>query len=305
VAPLRDGLAEQGPLAQDGGVRYGLSLPNGGECGDPRFLVELASRAETAGWEGLFLEDYVSYQGDPAERTCDVWPTLGAIAVATERMRLGTSVTPLPRRRPWNVAREAAAIDQLSEGRFVLGVGIGDVGDHVASDASFTHFGEPRERRVRAEMLDEALTIIDGLWRGEPFSFAGKHYRLDEVTFVPRPVQQPRIPIWVGGGYPHPGPTQRALRWDGSFLYRSVVAEDGTTDEGIMSAEDVAQLRAMAGDRQFDIAVGGHPRPQDLDAERAHIRAVAEAGATWWVEWIPPDERDVMRTAVDRGPLRP
>src|SRR5688500_1035451 len=95
-------------------LRYGLSLPNGGECADPRFLVELAVRAEGAGWDGLFLEDYVSYQGDPREPTCTVWATLGAIAVRTERLKLGTSVTPLPRRRPWNVAREAAAIDQLS-----------------------------------------------------------------------------------------------------------------------------------------------------------------------------------------------
>ena len=285
-------------------LRYGLSLPNGGECGDPRFLVELAQRAEGAGWEGLFLEDYVSYQGDPAEPTCDVWPALAAIAMVTERMRLGTSVTPLPRRRPWNVAREAAAVDQLSGGRFVLGVGIGDVDDHVVADASLTHFGETGDRRTRAEMLDEALTIIDGLWTGEPFSFTGKHYRVGEVTFLPRPIQRPRIPIWVGGGYPLPGPTRRAVRWDGSFLYRSLLAEDGSTSEGVMSADDVRDLRKRAGNRPFDIAVGGHPRPDDMDAERAHIKAVAEAGATWWVEWVPPDDRDTMRAAVDRGPLR-
>lgn len=138
-----------------GMVRYGLSLPNGGECGDPRFVLELAERGEAAGWEGLFMEDYVSYQGDPHAPTCDVWTTLGAIAVRTRRIILGTAVTPLPRRRPWNVAREAAAIDQLSEGRFVLGVGIGDAGEHVVADASLTHFGEVRDRRQRAERLDE------------------------------------------------------------------------------------------------------------------------------------------------------
>jgi alkanesulfonate monooxygenase SsuD/methylene tetrahydromethanopterin reductase-like flavin-dependent oxidoreductase (luciferase family) len=285
-------------------LRYGLSLPNGGECGDPRFLVELAERAESAGWEGLFLEDYVSYQGDPREPTCDVWPALGAIAVRTERLVLGTSVTPLPRRRPWNVAREAAAVDQLSNGRFVLGVGIGDVGDHVARDASLTHFGESADRRARAEMLDEGLTILDGLWSGQPFRFSGKHYQVDEVAFLPTPVQRPRIPIWVGGGYPIAGPTRRALRWDGSLLYKVVVAEDGSTDEGVMGAEDVRHLRELAGDRPFDIAVGGHPRPGDVDAERAHIRSVRDAGATWWVEWLPPADRGTMRSAVDRGPLR-
>jgi alkanesulfonate monooxygenase SsuD/methylene tetrahydromethanopterin reductase-like flavin-dependent oxidoreductase (luciferase family) len=285
-------------------LRYGLSLPNGAECGDPRFVLELAERGEAAGWEGLFLEDYVSYQGDPHAPTCDVWTTLGAIAVRTQRLVLGTSVTPLPRRRPWKVAREAAAIDQLSDGRFVLGVGIGDAGDHVVADASLTHFGEVVDRRTRAEMLDEGLTIIDGLWRGEPFQFTGKHYQIEEVTFLPRPVQQPRIPIWVGGGYPLPGPTRRALRWDGSFLYKLDVMEGGEAKEGVMSPDDVRRLRAMAGDRSFDIAVGGAPRGEDVDAEKAHIQAIHEAGATWWIEWIPPGDRDTMRRSVDRGPLR-
>jgi alkanesulfonate monooxygenase SsuD/methylene tetrahydromethanopterin reductase-like flavin-dependent oxidoreductase (luciferase family) len=285
-------------------LRYGLSVPNGGECGDPRFLVELAERAEAAGWDSFFLEDYVSYQGDPRAPTCDVWAALGAIAVRTKRMVLGTSVTPLPRRRPWNVAREAAAIDQLSEGRFVLGVGIGDVGDHVLTDASLSSFGEVLDRRTRAEMLDEGLEIIDGLWKGEPFQFRGKHYQIDEVTFLPRPVQRPRIPIWVGGGYPGPGPTRRALRWDGSLLYKLDKTDDGGTTEGVMTPDDVRSLRAMAGDRPFDIAVGGAPRDEDGDAARAHIRAIGEAGATWWKEWIPPGSRDTMRRSVDRGPLR-
>jgi alkanesulfonate monooxygenase SsuD/methylene tetrahydromethanopterin reductase-like flavin-dependent oxidoreductase (luciferase family) len=285
-------------------LRYGLSLPNGAECGDPRFVLELAERGEAAGWEGIFLEDYVSYQGDPNAPTCDVWTTLGAIAVRTQRLLLGTSVTPLPRRRPWKVAREAAAIDQLSDGRFVLGVGIGDAGDHVVADASLTHFGEVVDRRMRAEMLDEGLTIIDGLWRGEPFHFAGKHFQIEEVTFLPRPVQRPRIPIWVGGGYPIPGPTRRALRWDGSFLYKVDVIDGGEAKEGVMSPDDVRRLRAMAGDRSFEIAVGGAPRGEDVDAEKAHIQAIREAGATWWIECIPPGDRDSMRRSVDRGPLR-
>jgi hypothetical protein len=287
-------------------LRYGLSLPNGGECGDPRFLLELAERAEAAGWDALFLEDYISYQGDPRAPTCDVWTTLGAIAVRTRRMLLGTSVVPLPRRRPWKVAREAAAIDQLSGGRFVLGVGIGDAGEHVGADASLTHFGEVLDARRRAEMLDEGLAIIDGLWRGEPFRFEGKHYQVDDVTFLPRPVQQPRIPIWVGGGYPLPGPTERALRWDGSKLYKAhLPGPDGVkVDPGPMTADDVRQLRAMAGNRPFDIAVGGSPRSEDVEADRAHVRSVEEAGATWWVEWIAPTDRDSMRNSVDRGPLR-
>ena len=258
-------------------------------------------RAEAAGWEGLFLEDYITYQGDPRAPTSDVWTSLGAIAVRTERMILATSVTPLPRRRPWKVAREAATVDQLSNGRFVLGVGIGDNGESITSDTSLTRFGEQLDRRIRAEMLDEGLTIIDGLWRGEPYQFAGKHYRIEDVTFLPRPIQQPRIPIWVGGGYPLRGPTQRALRWDGSMLYKAPAYDP---DERGMLPEDVRELRAMAGDRPFAIAVGGNRRGEDWAAEQGHIAAIRDAGADWWVEWVPPSDRPTMRDAVDRGPLR-
>jgi alkanesulfonate monooxygenase SsuD/methylene tetrahydromethanopterin reductase-like flavin-dependent oxidoreductase (luciferase family) len=281
-------------------VLVALSLPDGGECGNPGFVLELAERAEDAGWDAVLLEDYISYQGDPHVATADVWTTLGAIAVRTQRVLLGTCVTPLPRRRPWKVAREAAAVDQLSGGRFVLGVGIGDNGESVTSDASLTHFGEQLDRRTRAEMLDEGLAIIDGLWRGEPFSFEGRHYRIREVSFLPRPVQQPRIPIWVGGGYPLAGPTRRALRWDGSMLYK---APSHDVDERGMTPKDVRELRALAGDRPFIIAVGGRARAADWTAERAHIAAVAAAGADWWMEWVPPSDRQSMRDAVSRGPL--
>jgi alkanesulfonate monooxygenase SsuD/methylene tetrahydromethanopterin reductase-like flavin-dependent oxidoreductase (luciferase family) len=155
----------------------------------------------------------------------------------------------------------------------VLGAGLGDVGDHVGRDASFTHFHEELDARRRARMLDEALEIIAGLWSGEPFSFHGEHFTVEEVTFVPTPVQQPRIPIWIGGGYPKPGPTRRAARWDGSMLYR-VPGHD-------LSPDDVRVLREAAGERPYDIAVGGRARDDDLEAERERLRAVAAAGATW------------------------
>ena len=278
-------------------LKYGLCLPTGGECADPLFLVELAERAEASGWEGLFLEDYVSFQGDPRAPTCDTWTALAAIAARTEAMRLGTSVTPLARRRPWIVARQTAVIDQLSGGRMILGAGLGDVGDHVGRDASFTHFGEETSARLRAEMLDEALEIVAGLWSGEPFSFAGKHYTVDEVVFAPTPVQRPRIPVWIGGGYPNPGPTRRAARWDGSVLYR----EQGHD----LRPDDIRTLLDLVPDpSRFDVCLGGRARRDDADEERAWIRSVAEVGATWWAEYVPPDERDAMRAAVDRGPLR-
>ena len=282
-------------------MQYGLSLPTGGECGDPRFLVDLAERAEAAGWDGLFLEDYVCYGGDRATPTCNVWAVLAAVAVRTRRMRLGTEVTPLTRRRPWNVAREAAAVDQLSGGRMVLGVGLGDTGEAITADASYLSFGEERDARTRGEMLDEGLEIVAGLWTGKPFSFRGKHFQVDDVTFLPRPVQQPRIPIWIGGGYPNPRPTRRALRWDGSCLYKET--HGGPWED--MSPDDVRALRAAAGDRPFTIAVGGSGRREDWEAERDHIQAVAAAGADWWIEWVPPGERETMVAAVERGSLRP
>ena len=282
-------------------MQHFLNLPTGGECADPSFLVELARLAEESGWDGVLLEDYVLYQGDPRMPTSDTWVALAAMAVRTERIKLGTSVTPLPRRRPWNVARQAVTIDQLSNGRMILGVGIGDVGEIVkGGEASFTRFGEEDDPRGRAEMLDEGLQIVAGLCRGEPFSFSGKHYHLDGVTFLPRPVQEPRIPILAGGGYPNRGPTERALRWDGSMLYKET--RGGPWKD--MSPEDVADLRRRAGNRPFQIIVGGRERLDDEDAELRHIRAVEGAGATGWVEWIAPADAETMRAKVGRGPLR-
>jgi alkanesulfonate monooxygenase SsuD/methylene tetrahydromethanopterin reductase-like flavin-dependent oxidoreductase (luciferase family) len=216
-------------------------------------------------------------------------------------MRLGTEVTPLTRRRPWNVAREAAAVDQLSGGRMILGVGLGDTGEAITADPSYVAFDEEPDARTRGEMLDEGLEVVAGLWTGRPFSFRGKHFQVDDVTFLPQPVQQPRIPIWIGGGYPNPRPTRRALRWDGCCLYKETHGGPGQD----MSPDDVHALRAAAGDRPFTIAVGGSGRREDWEAERDHIRAVAAAGADWWIEWVPPGERGTMAAAVERGSLRP
>ena len=270
-------------------MKYGLSLPTGGECGDPRFLLELAELAEETGWDGVFLEDYIGYQGRRVG-TCDTWTTLAAIAARTSRVLLGTSVTPLSRRRPWRVAHEAVTIDHLSGGRFVLGVGLGDL-----NDPGFSRVGEETDARRRAALLDEGLEIVVGLWSGERFSFHSDHYTVDGLTLLPRPVQQPRIPIWVGGGFPNRGPTRRAARWDGSVMYR----EEGHD----LTPGDVRRLRELAGDRPYDIALGGRARWNDWDAEREWRRGVADAGATWWAEFVEPADREAMRVSVRRGPL--
>jgi alkanesulfonate monooxygenase SsuD/methylene tetrahydromethanopterin reductase-like flavin-dependent oxidoreductase (luciferase family) len=241
-----------------------------------RFLVQLVERAEASGWDGLFLEDLRLLPGRSAVPTSNTWVALAAIAARTVRIRLGTEVTPLARRRPWNVAREAAGIDQISEGRMILGVGLGDASEARAGrDASFLRFGEERDPRRRGEILDEALEILAGLWSGEPFSFEGRHFRIEEVTFEPVPVQRPRIPIWIGGGYPNPRPTRRAAQWDGSCLHKET--RGGAWEH--MAPADVRALRAAAGDRPYAIATGGNERGDDWEAEREHIHGVAEATA--------------------------
>jgi alkanesulfonate monooxygenase SsuD/methylene tetrahydromethanopterin reductase-like flavin-dependent oxidoreductase (luciferase family) len=276
-------------------VRYALNLPSGGVCGDPRVLAEFARVAEDAGWDAILLEDYIVYQGHQDWPTCDIWVGLAAMALATERIRIGTEVTPLPRRRPWKLARETVSIDHLSNGRLILGVGSGDV-----NDPGFTHVGEVTDARERAERLDEALDVLTGLWSGEPFSYDGTHYQVREVTFLPRPVQSPRIPIWVGGALPNRGPMRRAARWDGACLYR-----DGRHP----APADVQDLLAVvAGERRsdapFDVVVGGRARSDDWEQERATTRSLVAAGATWWLEWIRPAEYAAMREAITHGPLR-
>jgi alkanesulfonate monooxygenase SsuD/methylene tetrahydromethanopterin reductase-like flavin-dependent oxidoreductase (luciferase family) len=285
-------------------MRYALNLPIGGPAAEPRRLGELAAVAEAAGWDAVFVEDYIVYQNRQDLPTFDPWVALAAMALATSGIRLGTMVTSPSRRRPWKLAREAVTLDHLSGGRLILGVGLGD-----PADITFPMFGEETGLAARATMTDEALEVLAGLWTGEPFCYAGRHYRFDEVTFLPPPVQRPRIPIWIGGGYPNPGPMRRAARWDGAWLYR--VAARGETEDtgGVLTPEEVGDLRTRV-ERQrpdgapFDIVVHA-PRPgQDPEAEQERLRASAQAGANWIGDWIPPGEPEVMRSAVARGPER-
>ncbi len=277
-------------------MNYAITLPNAGA--DPQTLAEFAALAEQRGWDAVFLEDYIVWQGHQEVPTYDPWVILAAIAMRTKRVRLGTTVTPLARRRPWKVAAEAVTLDHLSGGRLILGIGLGDT---VTSDVSFTHFGEQSDPKVRARMLDEALEIITGLWSGEPYRFQGEHYQVKEVRVLPRPVQQPRIPIWVGGGYPNRGPMRRAARWDGACMYKDKAH--------FMQPEDVRALIAFIEEHRtstgpYDICCGGSPRREDWDEERAYMRSLAEAGMNWWSEYVPVGDLEWMRSCVDREALR-
>jgi alkanesulfonate monooxygenase SsuD/methylene tetrahydromethanopterin reductase-like flavin-dependent oxidoreductase (luciferase family) len=238
------------------------------------------------------LEDYVVHPQTPL--AYDPWVALAAIALATERVLIGTLVTPLSRRRPWKVASEAMTIDHLSGGRMVLGVGSGD-----PESADFACSDEAADVRVRAARLDEALGLIDALWKGERVSHAGAHFRLDGFRLLPRPVQRPRIPIVVGGQLTRRGPRERALRWDGACLYRATPPEweDVTPDD----------VRALSADALpgFDIWVGGRARRYDGAGEREYVAALEAAGASWWHEYLAPTTPlESVRAHIEAGPLR-
>jgi alkanesulfonate monooxygenase SsuD/methylene tetrahydromethanopterin reductase-like flavin-dependent oxidoreductase (luciferase family) len=286
-------------------MRFAIELPCGGACADPRLVAEFAALAERSGWDGVFLEDYIVYSKQPDCPTADVWVTLAAMAMSTQRIRLGTTVTGAARRRPWKLAREVVTLDHLSGGRVTLGLGAGD-----PADDGFRRFNEALEPAVRAQRLDESLQILTGLFSGERFSFHGKHFDVDEVRFLPTPVQPGGIPIWVGGGWPRRAPIRRAVTQAGFIPYHPAPGDPFVDAVEVHSPADVAAIRdevvALRGSMDgFDIVIGGQRRRPDWDAEREYIAGIAAAGATWFAEWVPPGRPEQMREAIAAGPLRP
>lgn len=259
-------------------MRYAISIPNFGEWADPRTFIGLAQDAEAAGWDGFFVWDHIRFSATPLP-VHDPWALLAGIATVTERLVIGPMVTPLPRRRPWVVARQAVTIDHLSNGRMMLGVGIGE-----PADIELAAFGEATDLKVRAEMLDEGLAILDGLWSGEEFSFDGKHYHLAPMTFLPRPIQRPRIPIIVAGYWPHRGPIRRAARWDGMNALFPYPLEGWEEKARAL----VAELRSLRADPTgpFEYFDGGHTPDDGPDADDPALSA--DIGATWWIESLDP-----------------
>lgn len=277
-------------------MRYGFIVTKG----DPRTIARLAREAEEAGWDGVFYWDAISV-GEGME-IHDPWVVMAAMAMETERVHLGAMLTPPARRRPWKLAREAATLDHLSGGRLVLPVGLG-----ALDDGGFTKVGEPTDRKVRAGKLDESLRILTGLWSGEPFSFEGEHYRMEEMTFRPPPVQRPRVPIWVVGAWPSRKSMNRALRYDGLLAAKM----GGSAAEPGLTPEDVLQMRAYAeANRQdgtpFDIVCEGETPGEDPDRAASIVRPLAQAGATWWIEapWSPPNEPRDLSRRIAEGPPR-
>jgi alkanesulfonate monooxygenase SsuD/methylene tetrahydromethanopterin reductase-like flavin-dependent oxidoreductase (luciferase family) len=276
-------------------MRFGLAPCEMGMSGDARTIADLASLAEEAGWDGFFLEDYVIHH-DPLHAVIyDPWIALAAIAMRTTRIRIGPIVTPVARRRPWKLARETVTLDHLSNGRLILGVGLGDTGD-----LGFALVGEPTHPIQRAELLDEGLEVLAGLWSGKPFRYDGKHYHVDGVTFLPTPLQKPRIPIWVGGFWPTEGPIRRAARWDGICP-----AGDDLTPADVRVLDRLVRDRRRSPD-PFDIVIGGHTAGLEAGQARSKCLAFAEAGATWWLEFVHPvgGDFEAIRRRIGQGPPR-
>jgi alkanesulfonate monooxygenase SsuD/methylene tetrahydromethanopterin reductase-like flavin-dependent oxidoreductase (luciferase family) len=268
-------------------VRYALFLPPFRELADPRVLAELAVRAEAAGWDGLFVWDHVHRA--PVGGVGDPWIGLAAVAAATERLIVGPMVTPLARRRPQIVARQATGLDQLSAGRLVLGVGLGLDG----RGRELSAFGEELDGRRRAALLDESLEVLDALWSGQEVHHAGTAYLADGVRFLPRPLQRPRVPVWVAGRHPNTAPMRRAARWDGAFPID--LDHPGQLAEMVAM---IAQARGDAGMEGFEVAAEGWPGDDP--------RPYAAAGATWWLVRFDPEtiSADGARAVIDSGPPR-
>lgn len=198
--------------AREPELNHGLLLPNVGELPDADLLVEFAVAADESGWDGVFFGDHLIYpwvsNPDKYQDAFDPWITFAGIATRTDDITLGTWVTPVPRRQPWQLARNLATLDQLSNGRVLLGAGMGTTPD-------FTKFGRAYDKQQLGEQFDEALDVITGLWSGEPFSYDGDHYQIDDAVLLPTPVQEPRIPIVIGGWWPFKASFHRGARWDG------------------------------------------------------------------------------------------
>ncbi|MDA0182966.1 LLM class flavin-dependent oxidoreductase [Solirubrobacter phytolaccae] len=233
-----------------------------GELSEPRVVAELAQRTEAKGWDGFFVWDHVAYK-PPVEKLADPWVTLAAVAMVTERVKIGPLITPLPRRRTHQLARETVSVDRLSGGRLILGVGIGS---ETTGEFDPERFGEEGDMRERARLLDEGLEQLVRYWEGE---------------FEPRPVNG-TIPVWVGGRWPRKKPLERAKRWQGFFPVETE------------SPEDVHAMREALGE-DFPVIIVNTP-----EVDPAPWFA---AGATWVVTGFGPDPKlaDVER-AIDLGP---
>jgi alkanesulfonate monooxygenase SsuD/methylene tetrahydromethanopterin reductase-like flavin-dependent oxidoreductase (luciferase family) len=276
-------------------VKYGIFLPPFGEFADPRRVAALAAGAEQAGWDGLFLWDHML--AEPGMAVADAWTTMAAMAMTTSRLRFGPMVTPLARRRPWVLARQIATLDQLSGGRLTVGVGLGDDGWR-----EFSSFGEETSPKVRGDVLDESLQVLQRLLTGNVVDFAGRHLSVNAPEFRPAPVQDP-VPVWGAVRWPNRRPLVRAAGLQGCF---PIFADSGYLPPPPEVAE-LAELRvaldALYVPRSFDVVLRIALHKLTPAARGDAVAAMTGAGVTWLLEaFAPGQDADQVEGYVRSGP---
>ncbi|TGZ14379.1 luciferase-like protein [Streptomyces sp. S816] len=284
-------------------MRFSVNVPNFGDFADPRAVATVAVAAEQAGWDGLFVWDHVLHRRHQGRPFGDPWMLLTAAALATSRIRLGTLLTPVPRYRPQQLARQVATLDQVSGGRVIFGAGLGG-----PVEDEYESFGDTAAPRELAGRLDEGLELLARFWSGEPVDHQGPHYTARDVTLLPATVQRPRPPVWIGGFWPRRAPMRRAARWDGAApLFES--ARHGQLPDVAEVRELIAYVRGQrttGGERPFEFVLGG-ATPADPAGARDALGPLRDAGATWWDERQLADGPDLDRLEpvlrrVEAGP---
>lgn len=276
-------------------IRYAVNLAPFGEAADPRVIAQLAYEAEQSGWDGFFVWDHLNWDvWGPG--MADPWICLSAAALTTSKVALGTMVTPVFRRRPAKLARETVSLQLLSEGRLILGVGLGSPDPQESM-----HLGEEGRLSVRARMTDEALNLLAQLWTGLPLDFDGEFYRIKSSGFLPTPPTP--IPVWGAATWPfRSGPLKRAARHQGVIPSRY--------DDHDVSPEDlsrlVADIQALRPQPQPLDVVYGINSGEDSVRDQELVAQYQEAGLTWWMEPLDPWRAPFaqLRQRLQAGPPR-
>lgn len=263
-------------------MRHGLFVPPFGPLSEPAALLDLAVAADESGFDGLFLWDHVLRRPGESPDVADPFVLLAAAAVVTSRLRLGTMVTPLVRRRPQVLARQVVTLDRLSNGRAVLGLGLG-----VDTAGELSRFGEVTDEAERGALLDEGADLLAALFTGEVVRHVGPHFVADDVAFLPVAVQRPRVPMWFAARGLARRPVRRAARFDGLFVI-------DVDDDALALAIELARDERGSLDG-FDVATTLAP---DGDPARLERRGVT------WAMWAfrPGDPLEQLTAFAAAGP---
>jgi alkanesulfonate monooxygenase SsuD/methylene tetrahydromethanopterin reductase-like flavin-dependent oxidoreductase (luciferase family) len=265
-------------------IKWGIWLKNGAFF-DTRTAVNIGIAAEQAGWDGVFVSDSFN----PFDSYSDPWSVLSAIAVQTEHIVLGTWLTPVPSQQPWRLARATATLDQISNGRLILGVGLGTPDEYKSYLGAY-------KPKVLGRKYDEALEIITRLWTGEEVYFTGEFFNIDGGKLSVIPVQEPRIPIVMGCWWPHKKPFRRAAKWDGIMPAWPAMYPDMTGPQGEKATDTYdGELRALVnyykkitGDKPGEIIL-------PMGKKDSNLALYTELGATWLIHCEMESIEDVYQ----------